>query len=417
LFPFMEVFPLILGSFLQAFADPQFWPLFLLVMVLIAMQYRRMEKLKEDFLGLRIGRLWADVLTAAGFGLLGGLVGSYLMVFIGLTLSGQGLVYLWPVAILLMLINMRFLCFAYSGGVLSLSSLLLGFPRINVPQIMALVAVLHMVESLLILASGHLGATPAFIKGAGGRVTGGFTLQKFWPIPLVVLVAANVGAVGEGLEMPHWWPLIKPDIPGDPKNLAYILVPVIAGLGYGDVAIARSPVEKSRLSALYLGIYSLALLVMALLAGQNRLVMLAAALFSPLGHEAVICISRRIEFSRKPLYVPPGRGVRILDVLPGGAAWRAGIRSGDIVFAVNGEVLTDRDSFYRLQQEAFLPLIVDYFSRAAGENRRGLLIPPGPGKPWGIAPVPEGNEDKYVELITSGPLGHWLGKFWKNIMN
>jgi len=373
--------------------------------------------MKEDFLGLKADSLWADVFTATGFGLLGGLVGSYLMVFIGLTLSGPGLVYLWPVAILLMLINMRFLCFAYSGGVLALSSLLLGFPQINVAQIMALVAVLHMVESLLILASGHLGAAPAYIKGAGGQVTGGFTLQKFWPIPLVVLMAAGVDVGREGLEMPYWWPLIKPDMPGDPRNLAYILVPVIAGLGYGDVAIARSPAEKSRLSALYLGIYSLTLLVMALLAGQSRSVMLVTALFSPLGHEAVIYISRRVEFSGKPLYVPPGRGVRILDVLPGGAAWRAGIRSGDIVFAINGEVLADRNSFYQLQQEAFLPIMIDYFSRAAGENRRELLIPPGPGKHWGIAPVPEGNEDKYVELLTTGPLGHWLRKFWKKIVN
>jgi hypothetical protein len=350
---------------------------------------------------------------AAGFGLLGGLAGSYLMVFIGLTLSGSDLIYLWPVAILLMLINMRFLCFAYSGGILALSSLFFGFPQVNIPQIMALVAILHMVESVLILAGGHLGAAPAYIKGAGGRVIGGFTLQRFWPIPLVVLAVIGNGTVQGGVEMPQWWPLIKAGVPGDPQNLAYTLIPVIAGLGYSDVSVARSPAEKSRLSALNLGLFSIILLILALLAERSRTATLVAALFSPLGHEMVIYISRRIESCGKALYVPPPRGVRVLDVLADGAAWRAGIRSGDIIFAVNGLNLTDKQSFYLLQQEFFLPLTVDYYSRAAGKNRRSLLIPPGPGD-WGLVFVPEGNENKYVELSTTGPLGRWLERFWRN---
>lgn len=412
MYPFTEIIPLVLKSFLQAFMDPQFWPVFLLIVGLIALQYQRMGRLRESFFHEKSGRAWADVIMAAGFGLLGGLAGSFLMVFIGLTLSGPDLIYLWPVAILLMLINMRFLCFAYSGGVLAISSLLLGFPQVNIPQIMALVAVLHMVESILILVSGHLGAAPAFIKEAGGRVVGGFTLQRFWPIPLVVLAVAGAGAVQGVVEMPDWWPLIKPNVPGELQNMVFYLMPVVAGLGYSDVSIARSPVEKSRLSALHLGIHSVILLILAVLAEHSSAVTLAAALFSPLGHETVIYISRRIESCGEPLYVPSARGVRVLDVSPDMAAWRAGIRSGDIIMAVNGLELTDKNSFYQMQQETFLPLLVDYFSRAVGENRRRLLVPAGPGG-WGLVFVPEGNENKYVELWTAGPLGRWLKRFWR----
>ncbi|MCL6634851.1 MAG: PDZ domain-containing protein [Peptococcaceae bacterium] len=412
MFPFFEVLPLILKSFLWALADPQFLSLFLLVMVVIAVQYGRMDRMREGFFGQKTGRARSDVLAAAGFGLLGGLAGSLLMVFIGLTISGAGLAYLWPVAILLMLINMRFLCFAYAGGVLALANLLLGFPQVNVPQVMALVAVLHMVESFLILAGGHLGAVPAYVKGPGGRVIGGFTLQKFWPIPIVVLAVVAGGLVEGGVEMPGWWPLIKPGVPGDPAALTYVLLPVVAGLGYGDIAIARSPAEKSRLSSLYLGAYSLVLLVLAVLAGQGRGVALAAALFAPLGHEAVIYAGRRVEFRGKPLYTPPARGVRVLDVLPESPAWRAGLRSGDVILAVNGVSLTGRAALGLWLKSTFLPLAVDYHSRAAGVSRRGMLYPPGPGKPWGIVPVPEGDEDQYVELVTTGPLGRWLQKIW-----
>mgnify|MGYP000867203887 FL=1 len=417
MFPFAEIIPLILASFLQAFLSPQFLPLFLIVMVIIAMQYRRMEKLRESFFGRGTGRTRTDIFIATGLGLVGGLVGSYLMVIIGLTLSEAGLIYLWPVAIILMLINMRFLCFSYAGGLLALSSLLLGFPKINVPQIMALVAILHMVESFLILASGHLGAVPAYIKGHGGKVIGGFTLQKFWPIPIVVLaVMAGGGVVEGGIEMPGWWPLIKPGLPGDPQTLTYILLPVVAGLGYGDLAIARSPIEKSRLSALCLGIYSVVLLILAVLSEQSRAAALAAAVFSFMGHELVIYIGRGIEFKGEPLYVPPEQGVRLLDVLPDGPAWRAGIRSGDVLLAVNGAKLTDKMDLYHRLQGAVLPLSVDYWSRVASAHRRELMSPPARGKSWGVVPVPEGQEEQYVELITNGPLGRWLRNAWRYLI-
>lgn len=406
MFPFFEVLPLIFKSFLYSFANPSFLILFLVVFALIAVQYNRMEKLREEFFGGKTGRPRNDILVSTGYGLLGGLVGSFLLVFIGLTISGE-LYYLWPVAILLMMINIRFLCFAYAGGILALANLLLGYPQISVPQILALVAALHMVESFLILAGGHLGAVPAYVKGPEGNVVGGFTLQKFWPIPILALVVLTGGALEGGVEMPDWWPLIKPAVQGEPQNLTYALLPLVAGLGYGDIAIARSPVEKSRLSALFLGLFSVILLVLAVLAGQSRIVAFFAALFSPLGHEAVIYIGKRIELKGKPLYVPAKRGLRVLDVLPGSPAWRSGLRPGDVVKAVNGMEPSDNAGFHQLMQNSPPPVTIDYYSRASGLNKSGIINQPGP---WGVAPVPESNESRYVELLTTGPLGRWLWK-------
>jgi hypothetical protein len=324
LFPFLQVIPLTIQAFLQTFIDPAYLFLYLVVCVIIAIQYNRMEKLRENFFGSRSGRTGNDFLAAVGYGLLGGLLGSYLVIFVGLTISGE-LVYLWPVAILLMMINVRFLCFAYAGGILALSNLILGVPQINPSQILALVAALHMVESFLIFAGGHLGAVPAYIKGPQGKIIGGFTLQRFWPIPIVVLAVVTGGMAEGGIEMPGWWPLIMPGVEGDPQNLIFALLPLVAGLGYGDIAIARTPAEKSRLSSLFLGLYSLVLLALAVLAGHNRAVALLAALFSPLGHEAVIYLGKWFELKGEPIYVPAAEGMRILDVLPGTTAMQAGL--------------------------------------------------------------------------------------------
>lgn len=373
-----------------------------------------MEKMRENFFGMSAGLAKKDFIVAIGYGLLGGLLASYLVMFIGLTISGE-LYYLWPVAILLMMLNIRFICFAYAGGILALSNLILGVPQINVSQILALVAVLHMVESFLIFVSGHLGAVPAYIKGPEGKIIGGFTLQRFWPIPIVVL-AVMVGGVAEGgIEMPGWWPLIMPGVDGDPQNLTFAMLPLLAGLGYGDIAIARSPVEKSRLSSLFLGLYSLILLALAVLAGYSKAVALLAAVFSPLGHEAVIHIGKWLELKGKPLYVPAGEGMRIMDVLPDGPFWRAGLRPGDIVMAVNGVRFTGKTEFYNLLQSSFLPASIDYINQPDGITKNTVAKPPESGSPWGVIPAPEGNESRYVELQTLGPLGRWVRKLWAKV--
>jgi hypothetical protein len=400
---------LVLQAFLQSFIYPPFLILFVIVCAIIVRQYRQIDKMREKFFGFKPGLARTDFLTSAGYGLLGGLFGSFLAVSIGLTISGE-LYYLWPVAILLMMINIRFICFAYAGGILALANLLLGVPQINVPALLALVAVLHMVESFLIFASGHMGAVPAYIKGSAGKITGGFTMQRFWPIPLVVL-AVITGAMAEpGVSMPDWWPLVNPGVAGDPQNIAFALLPLVAGLGYGDIAIARSPIEKSRISALYLGLYSLILLALAVLAGHYRAAALLAAVFSPLGHEAVIYIGRWIEFRGKPLYVPPAQGMMALEVLPGSLVWRAGLRRGDVIAAVNGVAIAGREEFNQLLHGSLSPPRLDYFSRAAGLSKSTVVELPGPGKTWGLLPVPDGSEGRYVELVTEGLLARWIKK-------
>ncbi|OAT80239.1 signal protein PDZ [Desulfotomaculum copahuensis] len=409
MFPFNQVVPLIFSSLARALLDPLFW----VVVLLVALQYRRMAAVKESFFGLPPGGVWRDTLSAAAYGVLGGLAGSFLMVLIGVTLSGSGLIYLWPVAILLMLINARFLCFAYAGGILALSKVLFGLPDINIAQVLALVAILHMVESMLILVSGHLGAVPAYYKEPGGRVVGGFALQRFWPIPIVALMVVGQTAVQQGVNMPAWWPLLKPAVPGNPANLIYSLIPVVAGLGYGDLAVSRRPGQKSRLSALFLGLYSLTLILLAVAAQSSKIITLLAALFSPLGHELVIHIGKKVEFRGRPVFTPDPRGLRVLEVLPGSPAWQAGMRSGDVLTTVNGWPVNSRQGLETALDAVPWQVEVEFLAGAAEVLRRETVRLQRWGQPFGILPVPAGDEEASMDLSTAGPLGRWWGEFWR----
>ena len=149
--------------------------------------------------------------------------------------------------------------------------------------------------------------------------------------------------------MPDWWPLIKA-YPDAPQELSYVLLPVLAILGYGEIGTTASPREKTRHSAVNLFWFSLVLLGLSVVASHYSVFSILPALFSPLGHELVIMLGLRTESDGKPLYVMPYRGVMILDVLPGSQAARAGLRSEDVVISVNGvEVETPRDLELMLQ--------------------------------------------------------------------
>ena len=401
-FPFGWAFSVVLGKIFEVFVNPIFW----LVVVLVGLQYRRIAAMRNAFLGPGASSVVGETLQAVGFGLLGGVIGSYLIVFTGLTFPGSvnAIIYLLLTAVLLMMINPRFLCFAYAGGLLAILHLLTGFPEISVPQLMALVAILHLVESVLIVASGHLNASPAYIRLPRGQVVGGYVLQKFWPLPLVLLaVLPGLHFAPGAMEMPEWWPLIKPELGIDPALMLFVMLPVVAGLGYGDMATSRTPREKTRTSAINLAGYSLVLYLLAYLAASQPLYAWAAALFAPFGHELIVFLSRNAELKGKPLYVPRSDGLLILAVREKSPAWSVGLRTGDLIFEVNGLPIRVKGDLYAvLAREGIqeIGFVTD------NHYRRELVAVPAGGT-FGVIPVPEGDEVNYLEM-KPGLITRWF---------
>ena len=402
---FLNVIPLVVQAILSILLQPLYW----MVVLIIAYQFRRLGRMKEKLFGVPSEPVWGPTLQAVLFGMVGGLMGSLVMVLLGVALTGVGIAYLWILAILLMFIRQRFLCFAYSGGIIAVVSLLVGgtnislgwfpftFPKVNVPQLMSLVGVLHLVESLLILWSGHLGAVPVYLQSRNRQVVGGFNLQRFWPIPIVVfaVLPSMPQLAGNLTPMPDWWPLLKSGLPGNPQDLIYVLFPVIAGLGYGDLALTGPPEAKSRFSAALLFAYSIILLSLAVAASKWSPLQVVAALFAPLGHEAIIRIGQHREFRRPSAFVPVATGVKILDVVTRSPAAEAGIRSGDIIRLVNGHSVNNRGELGLALALPRSTIVLEYMT-VKGENRlRHARVTPGTG--LGLITVPEPGDPYYLE--------------------
>lgn len=394
MFPFLEIMSLILRSIFAVFFEPLFW----MVILLVGFQYRQQQRNQEKMFGVAVFEWKKQMLHAAWLGLIGGSLGSFVLTLAGVSVNHLGLSYIWPVAIALMLIHARFLCFAYAGGLVAISYLIFGWPVISVPHILSLVAVLHITESFLIAVSGRFSAVPVIIK-QGDRLVGAFTLQNFWPLPLLVLLVVGLPAdqVPEGMvNMPDWWPPLP--FGSDPpagKQWVHMLMPVVAALGYADIAVSTRPEQKRLQSAGFLFIYSLTLLALAVLSAHYSWLQFPAALLSPIGHDLLIRLQNRREMQGKPLYVHGEYGLTVLDTIPGSPARNAGIRPGDVLLSMYGMELNSEAEL--MDAIAYAPRNFSLRWRRDGRDMQAPASFINGERRLGVILAPRGSE-YYMEL-------------------
>ncbi len=392
--------------------------LFWVVLLLVWLQYRRMAQMEEKIHGFVSNNPWYHTATSAAYGIAGGVVGSFVLVLGGVTLQQQDILYMWPVAILLMLVSPRLLCFSYAGGLVSLSHLIFGWPaNINVASIMALVAVLHMMEGLLVRLSGHQAASAVYVDRPSDSeepVVGAYLIQRFWPIPIMVVFLLQLPpeALGEAMDMPGWWPLIDIAAPAG-AGWVRVIIPVVAALGYSDIAITEKPAQRAGRSAVFLWWFSLILLALSFATAQNPSWAWMAALFAPLGHEAMVHSGNRREMQGKPLFVPPGDGVRIMDLRSGGPGDRLGLQRGDVILSVNGEPVLCRDELRDVLASAEQLTVA---VRRDGGCRILKRSTHRPGENMQIITAPERGDRRNVDVNTRGVLVRWARALLRRLM-
>ncbi len=434
-----------MATFMLALIMPIFW----IVLFLVYMQYRRQAATEEKLYGRVINGIGRQMFLSVVLGAVGGLGASAALIFLGLSLEQIGLYFIWPVALLLLLINPRYLCFSYAGGIVAFMVLFTRhileslFPaiahniiiesllRIHIPALLVLIGLLHLIEALLIYIGGQWGSSPIYLKKSGGDIVGAFSLQRFWPIPLAALLVTVVAQTDiVGVSMPDWWPILQSTLqPGEGQSLQYMIIPVAAGLGYADMALSSTPRERTGFSARWLAVYSIILLVIAIGSEFLSWLVLPGVLFAPLGHELLIIYGKKKEYSRPPRYRMPVSGVPLMMVLPGTAADEAGLKDNDLILKINGEKVNDnRDLIGKIENSYFMVLlegvrggrpfshILKKRSRdeAGGKdsfqaklNSHSLYTMLHRSAELGLIPVPDPDSPVYLEISKPDPLGRF----------
>ncbi|SHJ35674.1 hypothetical protein [Lutispora thermophila] len=391
---FIKVSELVIASIGSLLFNPLFW----IVIGITYFMYSKNSNLETRIIGYKISP-WVKVKNSVLAGLMAGIMGSGMAVFLGITIEqysrgsgylSSGILYLWIIALLLSLIDVRYLCFSYAGGIVAIMNLIFGFPNINPVGIMGLVGILHLMESMLIWLDGYSDAVPALVKRKDGSVVGGYIMNRVWPLPMMILsvVMITVG-VGESVPMPDWWPIIRqPGLDLNMGNLMYILQPIPVMLGYGDMAITKSPEKKCKDSAFRLFIYSIVLILLSVIASKIHIFAYIAAVFAPIAHEILILYGQREEQEGKAFFNAPERGLKVLFCRKGYPGLNMKLEPGDIIMSINN-VRTDRDedlSNFLKSNPSYIWLEVvkasgekitlDYRDYQKGISSLGLLIVP-----------------------------------------
>lgn len=386
LIPLLQLLQMALMTIVTAFLNPLFW----VVMLLLYIQYKRMHKMETRILGEERRALKDKMVHALMVGMIGGTVGTVLIMLLGITIETRDFQFILPLAMLLMLINVRYLCFSYAGGLLALVSLILGVPKLNVSAILAIVAILHLIESILIWIDGYKDAVPIFVENEKYGIVGGFMLQRFWPIPFAVLIFILGPLEGaREINLPEWWPIFKENI-GDIniENISLQISAVVAALGYGDMALTSIPKEKCKKSSKRLFVYSILLLMLSIISTKIYIFKFLAAFFAPIAHELLIIYGQKEEKRSIPIFRQHTRGVTVLDIQEGLPGQIMGLEQGDVILKINNYVVRQKEDIQEIlnQYPPYIwldivnvkghPKTLDYTNYRSGIRSLGIIVVP-----------------------------------------
>lgn len=326
-------------------------PFFITVLCIIYFQYAKIGKIEKENIGYKRSALLKLIISTI-FGIIGGIITTVAFLYLGVVAIPQDFIYILIASIFLSLINPRYMCFSYGGSVIALSSLIIGYPKIHIPQVMSVVAVLHIVESILILLDGWRNRLPVFFE-AKNQIVGGFNMNRFWPIPFVIFI-------GDGLIQP---------------------ITLMAILSYGDYSISLYPRKKVIKTSLVLFLYSIILLYISKTIDNFFI----PPLFALLGHEYIILQNKMVENKSIPIFTSFDKGVKVLEVLPNTVAHKLGIKTGDILLKINGVEVNSNKDLEDIMNLRINRMEIEFFNMKYGLTTKKYY---GKRKPLGLIIVP-----------------------------
>jgi hypothetical protein len=244
---------------------------------------------------------------------------------------------------LLALINHRFVNPSYAGGILTLFALIFHYDKVHVPSMLSLIAVIQLVEAVLVYLTRKQDNTPIFIQHKG-RMTGAFIKQKYYAVPFIMLsLSAMPYAIWRNEVSLDWGTMFQAGLATATTGAVFLLTGAIGVTNYSSIAIATPPEEKCRNDAIKFLAGSLILFILAFLSVKIEALQWIGSVFALIYREFVYRYTLSKEKRKKSLYTVVSRGIRILEVIPGGTADKMKMKRGEVILNVNGKPVQTED--------------------------------------------------------------------------
>lgn len=369
----MEVLFELMQSLGAAFLHMLTQPFYYIAILLIALYYRWQTMLERKLFHVKLHSWGLETWRRVWTGALAGLLVSAAAVGLGVSVTGAGVYWIWGVMLVLLLIRVRYLCFAYTAGVLGLlqtvvswlplrwqepggwvGTALSALKALDVPAHLVLAALLHLAEGVLLRWQSARLATPLRLSGKRGKAVGAYRMHGFWPVPLFLLIPA-----GAGNGALPWETLLG-------GALGLVPLPVMTGI----TALTHSELPRRKAAVIFgrLLIYSAVMIGFGLLAARWGGFTFIASLLAVLLHEGLVWYGKLEERRRSPVFVQPPGGLKVLAVLPDSPAAELGILPGETLLKANGTLVRNEKELHEAlrQNPAFCKLEIQ---NASGESK------------------------------------------------
>lgn len=377
-------------------------PIHLIMLIILgAIFYTRntkIVKMQKMTIGEKLNSPLELTLSQIVLGIVAGVIGSIILALLGVTFGkNSGIEIMFMASILLLFYRKRFICFAYSGSLIAIISIIMGviseytgvepFISVSILSIMTFIGVLHIIEGLLVMIDGSRGAIPVFTKKEG-KIIGGFSLNRYWALPICMLILFSGQIYGNEVltEAPSWWSSINKELSLTVLATSLIAcIPFYGILGYSEVTFTKEKNTKSLWSGLYIIIYGISVVAVAQLANLGLVGQVIAVIYTPIAHEALLKYKKNTEQKGDYLYVSDDEGISILEVAPTSPAFEAGIRRGDKILAINGEPINNEGEIFKVVRDTIFKIpirikttsgeITEYFVQPRNKRLGMLLVP------------------------------------------
>ena len=352
-----------LKSLAYTIANPSMALVLILLCVFLYRKNKKITMMQKIMVGERFISPLELTISQLVLGILGGFIGSIILTNLGVMFhenSGIDLIFLF--SFLLMFIKPRYICFSYSGAVLGLlvitlnslgslgiiKSTYLSNIQLDIMSLITLIAILHIIEGILIAIDGSKGAIPVFTH-KDGKLVGGFSFERYWPIPIAImfLTTRDASITGSFIDTPSWWPLIRGEV-----NMALIgaaiasMIPVYGVLGYKSITFTKSKKTKVLISGIFNVIYGIILFGVAYLTKFGLAASIMALILMPALHEGMIFLQVIMETRDKAKFSSDDEGITVLEVAPNSEAWKVGIKSGDKILEIDNNKVLEYTMIY-----------------------------------------------------------------------
>lgn len=341
-------------------------PSYVLILIVVGIIFygrnRKTTLMQKMIIGDSFKSPFELTLSQLLLGMLAGMLGSVLLSCFGVVFKDDSAIFLlFVMSMFLMLMKSRFICFSYSGALLGIVSLFIGsaasrgidvsnisYFEVDVNMLMALIAVLHIVEGILVLLDGKSGVIPVFTN-RDNKIIGGFAFKRYWllPIAMLFMLSNQDFMYGPQISIPQVWSFIK-------NNSFTILKDSVIGfgafygiIGYSAYTFTKTKNEKIASSGISIISYGSILLILSALLKNNIFEQLLLCILAPVMHEIMLRFQMYMEVSGKPKYMNDDEGMMVLEVAPNSPAYEMGIKSGDILVELNDTKIVNEEDILK----------------------------------------------------------------------